>query len=225
LVVRTPMGGGRGYGPSHSQSIEKMFLGIPGLTVVAPNHLVDPGELLRRAATLGADPVLFIEHKLLYPRPLIPVIDGRAGNFYVRAADAVFPTLHLSLAQFDPPDAVILAYGGMVPTALEAAESLLLDHEIAADVIAPTLLSPSPAADLARFAGACPLVVAIEEGQKPGGWGAEIVAGLSECGAGPARRYVRIAAEPCPVPAARELEKRALPDAQTLIQTVVRCLK
>src|SRR6202163_40583 len=49
LVIRTPMGGRRGYGPTHSQTLEKHFLGVPGLWVVAPNPLVDPGRLLRQA--------------------------------------------------------------------------------------------------------------------------------------------------------------------------------
>ena len=53
LVIRTPMGGRRGYGPTHSQTLEKLYLGIPGLTVVAPNHFVlpnspEPGELLAK---------------------------------------------------------------------------------------------------------------------------------------------------------------------------------
>jgi pyruvate/2-oxoglutarate/acetoin dehydrogenase E1 component len=67
MVVRTPMGGRRGYGPTHSQSLEKMFMGIPGLTVVAPNTLGDAGRLLE-AAIADTDPVLFVEHKLLYTR-------------------------------------------------------------------------------------------------------------------------------------------------------------
>ncbi len=67
IVVRTPMGGRRGYGPTHSQSLEKMFLGVPGLKVVAPNTLGDPAEMLA-AAIADDDPVLFIEHKLLYLR-------------------------------------------------------------------------------------------------------------------------------------------------------------
>ena len=62
IVVRAPMGGRRGYGPTHSQSLEKMFLGIPGLKVVAPNTLGDPGRLLE-AAIADDDPVLFVEHK------------------------------------------------------------------------------------------------------------------------------------------------------------------
>ncbi|NIA15584.1 MAG: hypothetical protein GWP08_16095, partial [Nitrospiraceae bacterium] len=100
LVLRAPMGGGRGYGPSHSQSIEKMFMGMPGLTAVAPPHLLDPGTLLRRSVEVGG-PVLFMEHKRLYGRALETVTGGRAGHFYVRATSSRFPTLHLSLVEFD----------------------------------------------------------------------------------------------------------------------------
>ncbi len=59
LVLRTPMGGRRGYGPTHSQSIEKLFLGIPGLKVVAASHFGDPGELLYRAILQQDDPAAF----------------------------------------------------------------------------------------------------------------------------------------------------------------------
>src|SRR3954449_3319670 len=66
VVIRTPSGGGRGYGPTHSQSLEKHFLGVPHLRVVAPSLWHDPWALLQ---TFLADdaPVLQIEHKLLYP--------------------------------------------------------------------------------------------------------------------------------------------------------------
>ena len=46
VVIRTPMGGRRGYGPTHSQTLEKLFLGVPGLSVLAPCALGDPGSLL-----------------------------------------------------------------------------------------------------------------------------------------------------------------------------------
>jgi len=64
LVIRTPMGGRRGYGPTHSQTLEALFLGTPGLTIVAPSHLHSPGGLLRRAVLGGKGPVLFVENKL-----------------------------------------------------------------------------------------------------------------------------------------------------------------
>ncbi|MFQ5616792.1 MAG: alpha-ketoacid dehydrogenase subunit beta, partial [Anaerolineales bacterium] len=49
IVIRTPMGGRRGYGATHSQTLEKMFLGLPGLRVLAPCALGSPGELLAHA--------------------------------------------------------------------------------------------------------------------------------------------------------------------------------
>src|SRR5512137_2746142 len=79
LVVRTPMGGRRGYGPTHSQTLEKLFLGIPGLRVLAPCALGDPGELLMKAILEDNDPVLFVENKLLY---LLPV-NGNMEEFEV----------------------------------------------------------------------------------------------------------------------------------------------
>jgi len=66
MVVRTPMGGRRGYGPTHSQCTEKHFVGMPGLRVVAPNSLCDPKRLLLRAILSDDEPTLFVEHKLLY---------------------------------------------------------------------------------------------------------------------------------------------------------------
>ncbi len=49
LVVRTPMGGRRGYGPTHSQSIEARFLGLPAIKVVAPSRFGSPADLLKTA--------------------------------------------------------------------------------------------------------------------------------------------------------------------------------
>lgn len=220
LVVRTPMGGGRGYGPTHSQSIESMFCGIPGLTVVAPPPLFDCGELLRRAILLSDGPVLFIENKGLYPKPLAVYREGRIGQFQVRATAARYPTAHLSLAAFEPPAAALITYGGNVPMAMDAAMRLLIEHEVVADVIVPSQVAPVPLADIAAYAGAAPLVATLEEGQKPCGWGAEMVAALAESGS-LARRFTRIAAAPCPVPAAEGLETQALPNVQRLMHAIL----
>ncbi|MEJ2264009.1 MAG: hypothetical protein P8X95_11220 [Anaerolineales bacterium] len=70
IVIRVPMGGRRGYGPTHSQSLEKLYLGVPGLRVLAPSSLGAPGELLSKAILEDEDPALFVEHKLLYQTPL-----------------------------------------------------------------------------------------------------------------------------------------------------------
>jgi len=81
VVIRTPMGGRRGYGPTHSQTLEKLFLGVPGLRVLAPFHIENeeplglPGELLYDAVTQAEGPTLFVENKLQYPLKLLSSSD------------------------------------------------------------------------------------------------------------------------------------------------------
>ena len=66
VVIRTPMGGGRGYGPTHSQTLDRHFLGTPGLRVLAMNTLTAPGHLYRPLLGPRSGPTLVIENKLLY---------------------------------------------------------------------------------------------------------------------------------------------------------------
>ena len=78
LVVRTPAGAGRGYGATHSQSLEGWFMGVPGLKVVAPSSASDAKGLLK-SAIRDDNPVLFVEHKLLYGKRG-PVPEGEHGE-------------------------------------------------------------------------------------------------------------------------------------------------
>ena len=220
LVIRTPMGGRRGYGPTHSQSIEAMFAGVPGLNIVAPSHLLDPGELLRRCITLGNDPVLFIENKLLYGQRLLVAKEGRIGRFFVSGTNSCFPTLRLSLSDFDVPDVALIAYGGSVPFAMEAAERLLIEEECLCDLVIPSLIAPLPIDELSAFLGGVRRVSVFEEGVKRAGWGAEVVASLAEREAPQGRRYLRIGAPASPLPSSKQLEKELLPDADHLIRVL-----
>ena len=219
LVVRTPMGGRRGYGATHSQSLEAMFIGVPGLQVVAPSTLLDPGELLRRASSHAAGPVLFIENKLLYARRLDVPAAGRLGNFFVKAGAGLFPTVHLSLNGFQPADAVILTYGGSAPIALEAAERLLLEDEVLCDVVLVHQLAPIPVEDLAAGVGTTRLVLTLEEGPVRGGWGASVVAALVEAAPG-TRRFRRIGGPDSPLPSSKPLEEALLPSVTSIVEAV-----
>lgn len=222
LVIRVPMGAGRGYGPTHSQTLESMFLGVPGLRIIAPCLLLDPGEILRRCVAFAEGPVLFVENKLLYPRSLMAVRGGRCGAFYVRTGEGLFPTLHCSLTDFSPPDVCLFAYGGMATTALAAAERLLLEHEIAVDVIIPSQLSPTPAHDLNAMSSRGALLATVEEGTCRGGWGAEIAA--TRCASGSVKRLLRIGTPPTPPPAAASLEKLWLPDVERIVREIVNAM-
>ena len=99
LVVRTPMGGRRGYGPTHSQSLEKLLLGIPNICVVAASECHDVGALLA-AAVEDERPVFFIENKLLYGRPIRRPEDGHIGELAVRESGDPYPALTFSATDF-----------------------------------------------------------------------------------------------------------------------------
>ncbi len=79
VVIRSPSGGHRGYGPTHSQSLEKHFLGIPHLKVVAASLVHDP-RVIFQGFLDQSSPVLYVEHKLLYPENLTLPSDGRVGG-------------------------------------------------------------------------------------------------------------------------------------------------
>ena len=100
LVVRAPMGARRGYGPTHSQSLEKLLLGIPNICVVAASECHDVGALLTQAAVEDERPVFFIENKLLYGRTIRRPEDGHIGELAVRESGGPYPALTFSATDF-----------------------------------------------------------------------------------------------------------------------------
>ena len=218
LVIRTPAGGRRGYGPTHSQSPEHLFTSVPGLTVVFPSHRHEPGTLLVRAAAWDY-PVLFLEHKLLYGEA-----QGKGDYIELPAADddpgaGWFPTL---VRKRTEPDVTILTYGGMTPVVERAVQRLEDEEEIAVEIVLPSLLSPLPRATLAAHLRGRRAIAIVEEAPGDFGVGAEIAASLVE--AGWHGSLARIAAPPVPIPSARTLEADILPDEDRICREVLRLL-
>ena len=225
LVVRVPMGGRRGYGPTHSQSLEKHFLGVPGLWVVAPHPLLDPGALLRQAIA-SDDPVLFVENKIGYGEPLR---DGIPGYETIRFADAATPFPTVWLKPSAPADGLVLCYGGMVSLALEAATLLRAREQLNLGLVVVSQLSPTPASHLDAILrdAAPPVVITLEEAAAEGGWGAEMIATLERIrdarAFGPIA-YRRVGAKNTPIAAARDLEDGVLPQAADVVAAVLDCV-
>jgi 2-oxoisovalerate dehydrogenase E1 component len=209
LVVRSPSGGRRGYGPTHSQSPEALFASMPGLTVVCVSHRHDVGELLESAVQSWPYPVLFLENKVLYGK----IVERRD---YIRAAEEeIFATM---VRRRENPDVALIAWGGSVVEAEQAAAILEEEEEIAVSIIAPSLLSPLPIRALQEAVADAPRMVIVEEGPLPFGIGAEIVAALAERGY--MGRVARVGAPPLPIPAARDLELEFLPSARDIVESV-----
>jgi 2-oxoisovalerate dehydrogenase E1 component len=210
LVVRTPMGGGRAYGPTHSQSLEKLFFGIPGLRVVAVSSFADPYATLFNAVAADPGPVLLIENKAVYGERVRVPEGGRLEHFSARASTAIYPNVRLSPAAFDDPEVTVITYGRGASLAWGPVRRLFLEHEIVADLCVVSQLSPLDLDEVLAPALASDCVVTVEEGWGESGFGAEVAARLSE--AGYRGRFERIAAADTPIPAARALEQEVLPE-------------
>ncbi|MCX6036177.1 MAG: alpha-ketoacid dehydrogenase subunit beta [Chloroflexi bacterium] len=216
VVVRTPMGGRRGYGPTHSQSLEKMFLGVPGLKVVAPNALGDPAELLA-AAIADDDPVLFVEHKLLYTRPLLEAEKGDLIDFQIEQNGEAYPTF--TLRSGESARLTIACYGYNFELARAAALDLLMEHEIFAEIILLSQLSPFDLEPLFTSLARTRKLLTVEEGTLSLGWGAEVAVRAVESMDG--LRVRRVAALDLPIANAKSLEDAILPSVQDIVNVAL----
>jgi len=222
VVIRTPMGGGRGYGPTHSQSIEKHFLGIPDLDVVAASHVHSVGGLLRRAVERD-NPVLFIENKLLYPMALF---DGSDTVRVERTAGLLgYESVRLANYQHGAqPDVCLVCYGGLSRLIVPVLERLAVE-EIRVSCCVPALLSPAPIEEVRDAAEAAGRILIVEEGTGGFGWSAEIASRLyAVMGPRLVAPIATVAAQPTIIPAASSLENEVLPSAARIENEIMRLL-
>jgi pyruvate/2-oxoglutarate/acetoin dehydrogenase E1 component len=216
IVVRTPMGGRRGYGPTHSQSLEKMFMGVPGLKVVAPNTLGDPAEILA-AAIADEDPVLFIEHKLLYACPILEMGKGDLIDFHVERTIEPYPAFIMRITT--SARLTIACYGYNFELARAAALRLLMEREIYSEIVLFSQISPFILEPLFSSLERTGKLLTIEEGTLSLGWGAEVAVRAVERMAG--LRIGRVAALDLPVANAKSLEDVILPSVQGIVNAAL----
>jgi 2-oxoisovalerate dehydrogenase E1 component len=221
LVVRAPMGARRGYGPTHSQSLEKLLLGIPNICVVAASECYDVGALLT-AAVEDERPVFFIENKLLYGRTIRGPEHGHIGELAVRESGDRYPALTFSATAFAEGTATIVTYGGLLPIVLDAVTELVLEHEIFCEVVALSQLVPMELDAVLESVARTGALVTAEEGTLTGGFGAEIAARVQEAAWSDLRAPVqRIAARDGIIPSARPLEDAMLPSVEDVVDAVI----
>ena len=223
-LIRTPMGGRRGYGPTHSQSLEKLFLGVPGLTVLAPFHhrgpdpaLGGPGQLLYQAVTQAEGPVFFVEHKLQYLLKLFDPADLGEYTLTDHGEAAGFPFYRLALQSAPAPRLTLAAYGFMAHLAMEAMLALAYEHEIFCDLLVPTCLAPFHLAPLFEAVAGTGRLLTLEEGSLSLGWGAEVLARTAQALGPKLRQAGRLAGAESVIPAAPALEAACLPDTADIV--------
>jgi 2-oxoisovalerate dehydrogenase E1 component len=209
LTVRTQFGAGRSSGSQHSQSLEALLAHIPGLTVVMPSTPADTYGLLR-AAVQDPNPVVFIEHRLLYgtkgPQP---------------PADHVVP-LGRSVVARAGTDVTVVSVSRMVGEALAAAEGLAADG-ISVEVVDLRTVAPLDMAPVLASVHKTGRLVIAHEAVVPFGIGAEVAATVAREAFWDLDAPIeRVGAPPVPPPYAPDLERAWLPGRDDIIAAIRR---
>jgi pyruvate dehydrogenase E1 component beta subunit len=212
MVLRCPVGGGRGYGPTHSQSLQKHFVGVPGLALYETSPFRDNAEVFAEMMQ-RAEPCVLFEDKVLYTRAMYEV----EPPFALRAQGAV---AEVSLPG-ERPDCVVVAGGGVAHRVLAAMRTLLVEEDVLCTLLVPSRLYPVelelPEVDR---------VFVVEEGTAGGTWGAEVAHVLHT------RHWSRLAgpvtlihSADSVIPTAAHLERDVLVGAEAVHRTILETLR
>jgi 2-oxoisovalerate dehydrogenase E1 component len=211
LVIRGPQGGGIRLAAQHSQSLEAWFVHVPGLVVVAPSTPYDAKGLLA-SAIRDDNPVIFLEHKMLYPTK---------GE--VPESEYLIP-LGKADVKRRGTDVTVIATQMMVQRALGAAQDLEAAG-ISVEVIDPRTLVPLDEEAILESVGKTHRLVIVHEAVKRGGFGAEVAALVTE------RAFdeldapiVRLGARNVPMPYNDKLEQATIPSRDDIAVAVRRLL-
>jgi acetoin:2,6-dichlorophenolindophenol oxidoreductase subunit beta len=213
VVFRAPLGSGTGAAAQHSQSLEAWFAHVPGLKVVLPSTPADAKGLLV-AAIHDLNPVIFLEHKVLYrEKGMVPT-----GGYEI--------PLGVADIKRQGSDLTIIALSIMVPKALAAARRLA-EEGTEAEVIDPRTLRPLDVDTLVNSARKTGRVLIVHEAVLSGGFGGEIAARIASSDAfyyldAP---IMRLGGAEAPIPYNPVLEKRATPQEEDVYQAAKALMK
>jgi acetoin:2,6-dichlorophenolindophenol oxidoreductase subunit beta len=205
FVLRMPAGAGTGAAAQHSESLESWFVHVPGLKVVMPSSPYDVKGLLL-ASIRDDNPVIFVEHKLLYKtKGMVP-------------EEAYEIPLGVTEVKRPGKDITVVATSVMVSRALEAADVLAAEG-LELEVVDPRTLRPFDAGPIVNSVKKTGRLLVVHEAVKTGGFGGEVVATVVESEAfdyldAP---VMRLGGADTPIPYAPELEKAAVPQVADIV--------
>jgi pyruvate dehydrogenase E1 component beta subunit len=215
LVIRMPGGGGHQLGPTHSHSLESLFLQIPGLLVACPSTPAD-GKALLKTAIRDDNPVIFMEHETLY---------GARGEVSDNGDDELLPFGKAAIRR-EGSDVTIVGVLKMAHEAERAAEALANEHGVEAEVIDPRTLRPLDLETILASVRKTNRVVVVEEGWPHGGVGANLAALIQD----QAFDYLdapvkRVTGADVPMPYSKRLEQAAIPHPEHIVSAALATLE
>ena len=220
LIIRSPMGGYRGYGPTHSQSIEKHFLGIPDLDVIALNHRLDPRMIYETAFKNNEYPTFIVENKIAYTRKLN---ENLPTFLNASVTDEQYPTYRLKFNDEEVSDCTIVCYGGTLLPVEDAVQKAFFEEEYICEVICPSLINPINIIPILESVKKSKKLILVEEGSSIAGFGSEIISLLSEKGI-LLNKVIRISNNTI-IPCSFQAENDLLPNEDKIYKKIKEILK
>ena len=209
LVIRMATGAGRQLAAQHSHSLENWYAHIPGIKVLAPATIDDARGMLKPALE-DPDPVVIFEHALLY---------NLEGELTSPAAGA--DIAHARIRR-EGADVTLIAYGGTLGKALEAAEALA-QEDVSAEVVDLRVLRPLDDATIMASVRKTHRAVIVDEGWRSGSLAAEVMARIMEQAFYDLDAPVaRVCSEEVPMPYPKHLEDAALPRVSGIYAAAMR---
>ena len=214
IVLRTPMGGGRGYGPTHSQTLDRFLIGIDNVTTVALNTLVNPVQIYSAVFNLE-HPAIVIENKIDYGKVVgQPAIAG----FSSFSTDDPFPVVRIS-----PDNSIsnltIVTYGGMTSTVLDCLPILFKQCDLTSEVVVLSCINPIDYRAIIESVTKTRRLVVIEEGSVVGGVSSQVVSSVVES-SNLHIETLKIGALPVPIPSPQSLESQVLPSVSRIVEMI-----
>lgn len=214
IVIRTPMGGGRGYGPTHSQSLEKFLIGIDNVKTIAINTLINPQIILQKVYE-EKHPVILIENKTDYGKY---IGTNNLVNYTMVSSNDEYPVVKISPIK-SVPNLTIVTYGGITNEVLGCIEPLFTESDFKTEVIVLSKISPIDITDILESVKITKKLVVIEEGSTGGGISSEVISSVAEK-ADFYVQFIKIGALPVPIPSVKSLEKEVIPSKERIINTI-----
>lgn len=196
LIIRTPMGGGRGYGATHSQSLEKHFCGISGVKVLSINQFSNFYEIYAEALN-SQKPTIIIENKVLYGKK---VLDN--SKIYMQ----------------DNPDIICVTYGGSLDVCIESAKEVNEIEEIITEVFPIEVMSPFNHKMIKKLSNKCKKFLFIEE--SGGGWGFNEMCKSALTGVD-GIIYSSLTGPDHPIPSSKDWELNLMPNKTNISKEII----
>jgi pyruvate dehydrogenase E1 component beta subunit len=214
LVIRMPGGGGHQLGPTHSHSLEALYLQVPGLLVACPSTPAD-GKALLKSAIRDDNPIVFIEHETLYgARGEVP----EDGDHVLRFGEAA--------VRKEGTDVTVIGILKMAQVAEKAAKQLSHEHGVEAEVIDPRTLRPLDLDTILESVKKTNRVVVVEEGWPHGGVGANLATLITEQAFDHLDAPVqRVTGADVPMPYSKRLEQAAIPHEEHVVKAALATLE